>query len=75
MLYLKQQTQIYKYDKRYFTLRLEYNTVAKCIDSVYTKLLNKAYNSNNNGCNNKQLRKLNAQLYMPYSRKKSNPVL
>lgn len=74
ILHLKQQTQIYKYDKRYFTLGLEYNTVAKSIDSVYTKIMNKAYNSNNNSCNNKQLRKLNAQLYMTYSRNKCNPV-
>lgn len=69
MVHLKQQTQIYKYDNRYFTLK------AKSTVSVSAKIMKTAYNSNNNSCNNKQLRKLNAQLYMTYSRKKSNPVL
>lgn len=54
MLHLKQQTQIYEYDNRYFTLR------AKSTESVSAKILNTAYNSNNNSCNNKQLRKINA---------------
>lgn len=69
MLHLKQQTQIYRYDNRYFTLR------AKSTDSVSAKIMNTAYNSNNNSCNSKHLRKLDAQLYMTYSRKKSDPVL